>query len=122
MPSTKVVLFKGDDQIVPFLLWLDTLPAKVRDKIIVRVERLAELGHELRRPESDFLADGVHELRIGYGHVNYRALYFFSRGVAVISHGITKEKEVPDGEVRRAVTNRALYEKDPLRHSESLGT
>ena len=28
-------------------------------------ERLAQLGHELRRPEADYLRDQIYELRIG---------------------------------------------------------
>ena len=29
---------------------------------VVRIRRLAELGHELRRPEADLLRDDIHEL------------------------------------------------------------
>ena len=50
---------------VPLLKWLDAQPAKVQDKCIVRVERLAEMGHGLRRPEADYLRNGIYELRAG---------------------------------------------------------
>ena len=55
MPETDVLLFAEEDGSAPLLAWLDDLPAKVRDKCIVRIERLAQLGHELRRPEADLL-------------------------------------------------------------------
>jgi phage-related protein len=118
--SMQVVIFQEDDGSVPFLEWLDELPDKVRTKVIVRVERLAECGHELRRPESDFLRDGIHELRIGYAHANYRLLYFFDEGEAVVSHGITKEKEVPKREIERAIKRRQQYAADPLRHGYEM--
>jgi hypothetical protein len=41
------------------LEWLDTLPAKIQDKCVVKIERLRELGHELRRPEADLLQQGI---------------------------------------------------------------
>src|SRR5437773_8897790 len=55
MPKTKVVFYKEDEGSVPILEWLDTLQPKVLDKCTVRIERLEEMGHELRRPEADFL-------------------------------------------------------------------
>ena len=63
---------------------------KVQDKRIVRSERLREMGHELRRPEADFLRDGIHELRLSFQMVQYRMLYFFFQGRAVVTHGLTK--------------------------------
>jgi Gp49-like protein DUF891 len=38
---------------------------------------LRELGNGLRRPEADFLRDGVYELRVSLNHVQYRILYSF---------------------------------------------
>ncbi len=61
----------------PFLDWFDGLPPKAQDKCRVRIERLRELGHELRRPEADYLRDGIYELRVKHQGVNYRLLYFF---------------------------------------------
>ena len=77
MPLTTVVFFCEGNGVCPLLVWLDGLVAKVQDKCIVKIERLTELGHELRRPEADFLRDGIYELRISHQSVNYRMLYFF---------------------------------------------
>lgn len=44
------------------------------------------LGHELRRPEADFLRDGIYELRVSLQGQQYRMLYFFhGKVVAVVS-------------------------------------
>jgi len=55
VPKTDVEIFAAEGGAVPLLEWMDNLQAKARDKCIVRIGRLAELGHELRRPEADLL-------------------------------------------------------------------
>ena len=116
MPVTDVVFFATDEKDSPALAWIEGLPAKVQDKLIVKVERLKECGHELRRPEADYLRDGIYELRVRFQSVHYRLLYFFNGKRAVISHGCTKESEVPAGEISRATKNKQIFENDPNRH------
>jgi hypothetical protein len=77
MPKTAVILYCEDDGSCPFLEWLDELPVRAQAKCLLRVDRLRELGHELRRPEVDLLRDGIYELRASLQGVNYRILYFF---------------------------------------------
>src|SRR5437870_4153996 len=118
MPRTNVRLYRDDDRTVPLLEWLDTLPRKAQDKCRVKIERLRELGHELRRPEADYLRDGIYELRVRLRRVNYRMLYFFYRDIAVVlSHGLVKEGQVPPKEIERAIEHRSKFEKDPEKHS-----
>ena len=117
LPKTEVVFFVSTPGVAPVLEWLDQLPAKVQDKCLVRIERLAELGHELRRPEADLLRDGIHELRVRFRTVNYRLLYFFCKGRAVLSHGCTKEKKIPSHEIDTAVANKKLFEGAPGRYT-----
>ena len=117
MPQTTVVLYASGDGSSPLLIWLDRQQAKVQDKCLVKIERLAELGHELRRPEADFLRDGIYELRVRRGRVNYRMLYFFHDRTAVISHGLTKEKAVPDKDIDLAVTWKHKLSQDPKKHT-----
>lgn len=80
--------------------WLGELPFKVHAKCTERIDRLAELGHELRRPEADFLRDGICELMVSYQGVHYRMLHFFAgQSLVVLSHGLTEEREVPLREI-----------------------
>ena len=54
-------------------------------------------GFELRRPMADLLEDGIYELRVRVGKVNYRILYFFhGRNVAILTHAMTKERTFPN--------------------------
>jgi phage-related protein len=117
VPQTEVVLYSEDDDSVPLLEWLDRQPTKVQAKSIVRLERLREMGHELRRPEADFLRDGIHELRFSFQGTQYRMLYFFFQGRAVVTHGLTKEGKVPDIEVNRAIERKVRFEENPDRHT-----
>jgi phage-related protein len=151
MPRTDVVFYRDDDGSVPVLEWIDGLVPKARLKILVRLERLRELGHELRRPEADLLRDNIHELRISLNHVQYRILYAFHtetqvvreaeaktirkgstrkgrteepaahRTIAVVAHGITKEDKVPDEEIDRALVRMRKFATDPGRHTHVEG-
>lgn len=112
MPETRVVFFAAKDGSAPLLDWLDEQAPKVQDKCLVRIERLAELGHEMRRPEADYLRDGIYELRVRFQQVHFRMLYFFHEGAAVLSHGFRKEGKVPDREIKQAIQNRREFEKD----------
>jgi Phage derived protein Gp49-like (DUF891) len=77
MPRTEVVFYREDDGTVPVLDWLGGFSHKARLKCLVRIERLRELGYDLRRPEADLLRDGIYELRVSLNHVQYRILYAF---------------------------------------------
>lgn len=117
MPETEVLIFAEDDGSAPLLVWLDALPPKVRVKCDVRTDLLRNMGHDLRRPLADFLRDGIHELRVGFQGISYRVLYFFNKQRAVISHGLIKEKEVPEKEIDLAVDRKRRFEADPEKHT-----
>ncbi|MEX0677940.1 MAG: type II toxin-antitoxin system RelE/ParE family toxin [Pirellulales bacterium] len=118
MPATRIVLFRDTAGKVPLLEWLDDLPRKARAKCIARIGRLAQLGHELRRPEADLLRDGIYELRVGLSGIHYRMLYFYyARGVAVLSHGLKKRREVPPNEIDLAVRRKDQFQHAPATHT-----
>ena len=104
---------------MPLVDWLAALPSVARAKCRVRLDRLEELGHALRRPEAEYLRDGIYELRTKHAGVNYRMLYFFhGRTAAVVSHGIMKQRaEVPPKDIETAVRRKALFEAQPQRHT-----
>lgn len=117
MPETDVRVFREADGGIPLMTWLDELEASeplAYEKCLTRILELAKYGHELRRPQADALRDGVRELRVKVGRVNYRMLYFFrGKDAAVLSHGITKEGKVPPREIDKAVTRKKLVESNP---------
>jgi hypothetical protein len=118
MSRVAVVIYREADGSVPFLDWFKKLSEKAQDKCRVRIERLAALGHELRRPEADYLRDGIYELRVRLRTTNHRMLYFFhGRTVAVLSHGVIKEDQVPAQEIDRAINRKSQFTTHPSRHT-----
>lgn len=121
MPQVEVIFYK-EGETVFVREWLKGLPNKVQKKCLTFLTRLEMEGHELRRPIADFLREGIYELRPSYQGVHYRILYFFTgREVAVLSHGITKEGEVPRVEIERAAERKKKFEADPKAHTYKPG-
>ncbi len=119
MPKTDVLFYCERDGSVPLVDWLDGLPEKVSLRCLARLERLGQMGHELRRPEAAYLKGGIYELRRRIGTVNYRMLYFFhGRDAVVVSHGFSKrEAKVPVTEIASAMRRKKMFEADPGNHT-----
>ncbi len=121
MPPVEVVYYQDDDETVPMKQWVETLQSQPRHraKCIEWIGLLRDHGHDLRRPISDYLRDGIHELRPRFERIQYRMLYFFhGRQRAVITHGITKKTDkVSPKEIDRAVEMKKRYAEDADHHS-----
>ena len=121
MPAINIVFYQAQPGDSPVLDWLKAINAsnpKAYDKCRAAIARLALLGHDLRRPEADYLRDDIYELRIRSGSVNYRLLYFFhGRTVSVVAHGLTKEAVVPAASINQAVARKAAFTANPSAHT-----
>jgi phage-related protein len=119
LPVTQVIFFQeAEGKTPPLIGWLDSLPQKARLKCLARLKRLEDLGHELRRPEADYLRDSIYELRASYQGVHCRMLYFFhGQAAVVVSHGFVKEREVPASEIDRAIRAKAAFHASPRAHT-----
>ena len=118
MPETQINIYQTEDGEVPLRTWLDKQNKKVQEKAYLLIELLEERGHALRRPHADFLNDGIYELRIIVQRVQHRILYaFVGKQAVLLTHGLTKEKKVPQKEIDRACEYKAKYEKNPAKHT-----
>ena len=119
MPRTRIIYFMERDGVIPFLAWWHDLPHGARDKVRVRIQRLRELGYELRRPEADFLRDGIYELRCKDRKIQFRILYFFhGQGVAILGHSLVKAGDkVPAADIDLAIRRRDRFKKNPQGHT-----
>ena len=116
--ATELIYYQEEKGVVPLIEWFNELPLKVVQKCLAKLGRLEQLGYQLRRPESDYLRDDIYELRASYQGVHYRILYFFHGQLAVVvSHGLTKEKVVPPGDIDRAVKRKTTFEARPDHHT-----
>ena len=106
--ATELVFYQEKPTDVPMADWLDQLPDKALQKCLARLKRFELPGHELRRPEADFLTESIYELRASYQGVHYRMLYFFHKQLGVmVSHGLTKERAVPPREIALALERKS---------------
>jgi phage-related protein len=93
VPATKIHFYQETPGEVPVLDWF-------------------------RRPHADALRGDIRELRAKKGHVNYRILYFaHGRSIAILTHALTKETRVADGDIEPAIARKKRFERDPTRHT-----
>jgi len=60
----------------------------------------------------------MYELRVGLQGRNYRTLYFFhSQTVAILAHGVIKERVVPARDIDEAIARRKKFDKNPKGHT-----
>jgi phage-related protein len=122
MPST--LLYYEENGEIPVYQWLQELGRKDKRALancLAKIRLLALEGHELRRPHADYLRDGIYELRAKRGRVQYRILYFYhGQHIALLAHGLTKEKKVPPADIDQAVRRKKQYEKDPKKHTAEI--
>jgi len=121
MPLTILLVFKNAAREIPLVVWLDDLEVtepKAYVACLQRIQQLEQSGHELRPPANRHLGDGIYELRAKRGRVNYRILYFFcGKNIACMTHGFTKEGEIPEIEIDRANRARVLVNSDQDRYT-----
>jgi putative component of toxin-antitoxin plasmid stabilization module len=121
LPPVTLVFFRELDGRVPVREWLLRLQLEdyqAHDKLVARLRRLASLGFDLRRPEADYVRDGLYELRAKRGHVNLRILYSFHGGkVVVLLHALTKEDRLPEPDLRRALDRMGRFVQNPVQHT-----
>lgn len=83
--------------------FLDSLGPKPRAKIERFMGHLQRHGPDLPRPYADSLRGKIRELRVPYGRLHFRLLYFFQERRIIMTSGFMKKTaEVPIGEIERA--------------------
>lgn len=111
MSAWTVEFYSSEDGEFPAKEFLTTLARTHREEILRDLEVLQQFGNLARRPLSAPLRDKILELRSTRDETQYRTLYFFWKGrMIVVSHIIVKKgREVPPGEIERAIENRASW-------------
>ncbi|MCF7911801.1 MAG: type II toxin-antitoxin system RelE/ParE family toxin [Candidatus Cloacimonetes bacterium] len=97
-----------DDKYCTITDFLESLPTDGQIKVLKFLELLSDNGPSLRRPYSDILYDGIHELRLRIGKIYARILYFFVYGdFIILQSGFQKNTDrTPDRLVKQAVSYR----------------
>ena len=117
MPRVELRFFEDERGNAPVLEWLGRLHVEDRgafSRCHSALQRLADFGHELRRPHSDYVQAGLHELRVQSGRKQYRILYsFHGRHSVVLIHAFSKEGRIPPFDIARGLARKEAFEEDP---------
>jgi phage-related protein len=78
--------------------FIEKLSLKEQAKVFAYLVELKKQGHNLRRPMSDYLCEGIYELRPRDNRIFY---FFLLRENVVLLHAIRKRTDkVPGGDLR----------------------
>lgn len=116
MSEFEIIFYEKPDGTEPakdFLLSVDT---KMRARLVKTIELLSINGTSLRKPYSEYLTDGIFEIRAKVGSDISRVMYFFIVGKKIIlTNGfIKKTQKTPKNEIELA----KKYRKDFLERNE----
>ena len=105
------IIFYEDSNNCPINDFMDTLTDDDKDKMTSAIEYLKTVGIGLRRPQGDYLRDGIYELRVTLSGDKTRTLYFFCYETnIVLTHTFIKStKKVPEKEIERALKYKEKY-------------
>ena len=92
MNDFTVIFYEKENGEIPIEKFLDTLPIKMKAKVVGLIQILQEFGNDLREPYSKHLGDGIFELRAKQGSDLSRVLYFFYLDKKIIlTNGFVKK-------------------------------
>lgn len=111
MKKFKVAFYEKEDGSRPAYDYISTLSEKMQAKLLKIVALLELDGASLRMPYSEYLQDGIFQIRAQQEGSISRVLYFFAVGQTVIlTNGFTKKTaKTPPAEIQRAKQYRADY-------------
>ena len=100
----EIIFYATSQGDCPIREFLDEIDEKPRAKIMKFISHLEQQGPDLPRPYADTLRDKIRELRVPYGKLQWRVLYFFDDKRVVLTHGFLKKTQaVPAEEIDRAL-------------------
>ena len=106
-----LIFYETNDGECPVEDFINSQPLKMRAKIARVLELLEENGNLLRMPYSEYLEDGIFQIRAQVGSDITRVLYFFVVGRKIIlTNGFVKKtQETPVEEIELAKKYRSEY-------------
>ena len=100
----------------PVKEFIDSLPVKEQAKVFAYLVELLQQGHNLRRPITDYLSEGIYELRPKGNRIFY---FFFLKDSVVLVHAIRKKTaRIPKDDLMLCLRRKAEVEE--LKRIEKL--
>lgn len=113
MKEYEIEFYGKEDGTEPARVFIEGLDAKMIAKILRVTELLERNGPLVRMPYSEYLRDGIFEIRAKQGSDIVRVLYFFVSGSKIIlTNGfVKKSQKTPGAEIEKAIKYRLDYER-----------
>lgn len=113
MGPFNVVFYEKEDGSKPAEDYLRSISPKMVAKIYSTISLLKQQGNLVRMPRSEYLQDGIFQIRAQQEGNISRVLYFFAVGKnIVLTHGFTKKTpKTPPEEIELAKKYRADYKR-----------
>jgi phage-related protein len=92
----QLTLYRTSTGRYPAKEFMDSLPERARIKSTAWLRLLEEDGPNLRRPYADVLEEPIRELRVSFGRLEIRLLYFFAGRKIIVTHGFLKKTRQVD--------------------------
>lgn len=111
MTNFEISFYETADGRFPAEEFIDAQDMKMQAKIYRNINLLKEKGNSLRRPYSEYLEEGIFQIRSQVGNDISRILYFFYVGKEIVlTNGfIKKTQNTPMNELDLAKKYRAEY-------------
>ena len=111
MATYEVLFYETFDGACPAQQFLEQLAPKVRGKVAKWLELLEREGPNLPRPYADLVRGKIRELRVSFGGLHHRFLYFFHGKHIIVTQGFVKKTAaIPLEELARAQRAMADFE------------
>lgn len=120
MDRFSVEFYEAGDGKQPAREFIESLPVKLRAKVVSNISILQDNGYELREPYSKHLAEGIFELRTKLASDATRILYFFyvDNHIILTNGFIKKTNKTPRDQIDKAIKYRADYLSRKENHHE----
>lgn len=104
MQEFEIVFYDKPDGSEPAKEFLLSVDDKMRARLLKIIELLAQNGTALRMPYSEYLVDGIFEIRAKVGSDISRVLYFFviGRRIVLTNGFVKKTQKTPENEIEIA--------------------
>ncbi|MBU0952652.1 MAG: type II toxin-antitoxin system RelE/ParE family toxin [Elusimicrobia bacterium] len=103
-----IYYYKDDRGNNPVKEFIDKLPLKEQAKIFAYIAELRNQGHNLHRPITGYLGNGIYELRPKSNRIFY---FFFLKDNAVLMHAIKKKTDkIPQEDLSLCIKRKQMVE------------
>ena len=107
----RLIVYRNISEQCPVEKFIEGLSDEDATEVVASIAALRELGNKARRPLSDYLEDGIYEVRARRFHRQFRVLYTFAgkRTILLLTGFVKKSKAVQPREIKKAKALKKEY-------------